>query len=160
LFEPNVGQADRRVKFVTRASGYVLYLTDTAAVLELSPNRSGSRQNPSRMRVSEPSRVVRMTFVNAQHGAAAVGLDELPGKVNYFQGDDPTRWRRSVPTYGRVKYRDIYPGVDVVYYGRPGSLEYDLIVAPGTDPKAILLALDGADSITIDAQGDLILHTA
>src|SRR5262249_51177478 len=129
--------------------------------LELAATAGGSRWSPARVSVSElPRAVVRMTFAGGRHGAATVGLDELPGKVNYFQGDDPTRWRRSVPTYGRVKYRDIYPGVDVVYYGRPGSLEYDLIVAPGADPKAILLALDGADSVTINARGDLILQTA
>lgn len=86
-----------------------------------------------------------------------VGLDPLPGIVNYFIGADPSKWRTHIPTYQKVGYKDVYPGIDLVYYGNQGQLEYDLIVAPGADPTQITLAFDGADQIAVDDQGDLVL---
>jgi hypothetical protein len=86
-----------------------------------------------------------------------VGLDPLPGIVNYFIGDDPSKWRTNIPTYQKVGYKDLYPGIDLVYYGNQGQLEYDLIVAPGADPAQIMLAFDGAEQLTVNAQGDLVL---
>ncbi|PYQ23008.1 MAG: hypothetical protein DMF79_04760, partial [Acidobacteria bacterium] len=89
-----------------------------------------------------------------------VGLEELPGKVNYFRGADPARWRRNVPTYKRVAYRRIYPGIDVVFHGDQRQLEYDLALAPGADPGLIVLQFAGAERVTVDAQGDLVLRVA
>jgi hypothetical protein len=88
------------------------------------------------------------------------GRDELPGKSNYFVGNDPARWRTNVPAYARVHYRDVYPGVDLVYYGNQGQLEYDFVVAAGADPGRIRMSFDGARDIRIDARGDLMLHVA
>jgi len=69
-----------------------------------------------------------------------MGAEELPGKTNYFIGNDPKKWRTNVPTYAQVRYHDVYPGVDLVYYGNQGGqLEYDFVVAPGADPSAIAL---------------------
>jgi len=87
--------------------------------------------------------VVRLELVGAEGGARAVGEEELPGKVNYFIGRDPRKWRRGLPTYGRVRYRGIYRGVDVVYYGREGELEYDLEVGAGVDPGAMEMVVGG-----------------
>jgi hypothetical protein len=88
------------------------------------------------------------------------GTDELAGKSNYFLGNDPARWRTNVPTYARVKYQGVYPGIDLVYHGTQRQLEYDFMVAPGANPQAIRLSFRGAQSVEIDAQGDLVLHTA
>jgi hypothetical protein len=86
-------------------------------------------------------------------------VEELPGKVNYFRGNDPKKWQSNIPTYLRVKYESLYPGVDLVYYGNQQQLEYDFIVAPAADPKNILLEFDGAERLEVDARGDLLIHT-
>ena len=77
-------------------------------------------------------------------------MDQLPGIVNYFIGDDPAKWRTNIPTYAKVQYQDVYPGIDLAYYGNQGQLEYDLIVAPGADPNQIRLVFDGAEKIEVD----------
>jgi len=118
-----------------------------------------------------PDSVVRLQLVGANPSAAVAGEAELPGKANYFIGNDPKQWRTNVPTYGRVKYQGLYPGVDLVYYGNQGGqLEYDFVVAPRADPSSILLAIDGAGRVgskqkavssgqsRIDSNGDLVVH--
>src|SRR5439155_18826573 len=113
-----------------------------------------------------PPVVLRLQLVGANPHPHIAGLEELPGKVNYFLGNDPQRWRTNIPTYAKVKYEGVYPGVDLVYYGQQGHLEYDFVVAPGVDPQVIRLAfadLGGAElhpAPTITANGDLILQTA
>lgn len=92
-------------------------------------------------------------------------MEELPGKSNYFIGNDSKKWRTDIPTYAKVKYQDVYPGVDLVYYGNQRQLEYDFVVAPGGDPKAIKIAFGGVGArpavpLRIDANGDLVLETA
>src|SRR5262249_8142277 len=88
-------------------------------------------------------------------------LDQQPGGVNYYIGNDPAQWHTDVPLYARVQYRDVYPGIDLIYYGTSQrQLEYDFVVSPGADPGTIRLALAGANGIDIDAQGNLVLHTA
>jgi uncharacterized protein (TIGR03437 family) len=92
--------------------------------------------------------------------AVVEGLEELPGKSNYFIGKDPGKWRTNVPTYARVKYHEVYPGVDLLYYGNQQQLEYDLVVAPHTDPGVIRLSFDGADKLELAANGDLVVSAA
>jgi hypothetical protein len=140
-FEVNQGQADPQVKFLSRGHGYSLFLTPAEAVLTLrnderrmmndelkTPNSSFSIHHSS-------FTTVRMKLIGANPQPPVAGLEELPGKVNYFIGNDPTKWRTNVPTYTKVKYEDVYPGVDLVYYGNQRQLEYDFVVAPGADPK-------------------------
>lgn len=119
--------------------------------------------------------VVRLKLVGANPKAKVVGLDPLPGKSNYFIGNDPKKWRRNVPTFAKVSYRDVYPGVDLVFYGNQQQLEYDFIVAPGTDPKVITLSMlagsldrphelsqqpGSSASVNVDSAGDLLVQTA
>src|SRR2546425_10183397 len=104
--------------------------------------------------------VLRMRLVGANPAAEISGLEELPGKSNYFIGNDPKKWRTNVPNYARVKYRNVYPGVDLLYYGNQRQLEYDFVVRPGADPSRIVLGVQGADRLEVDAQGDLVLDTA
>ena len=103
-----------------------------------------------------PGGALRMQLAGAQPSPEVTGLDELPGRVNYFIGNDPRQWRTDIPTYAKVRYREVYPGIDLIYYGKGKQLEYDFIVAPGADTKAIRLAFDGADSVSLDAAGNLV----
>ena len=109
--------------------------------------------------------VLRMKLAGANPRAKVSGLEELPGKSNYFIGNDPKKWRTDVPNYAKVKYANVYPGVDLVYYGNQGRLEYDFVVAPGADPRAITLELETNQSkiksqkSKIDKNGDLVVGT-
>jgi uncharacterized protein (TIGR03437 family) len=142
-FEANVGQADGRVRFLSRGIGYELYLTGEEAVLAL-------RQD-----------VVRMRLAGSGGGTAApLGEEQLPGTANYFFGSDPAKWHTRVPTYARVRYRGVYPGVDLVYYGNRRQLEFDFVVAPGGDPKPIRLEFAGAKGLRLGADGDLSVIAA
>ena len=99
-----------------------------------------------------------MRLVGGNAKGRVVGLDELPGRSNYFIGNDPKKWRTNVPSYAQVKYEGVYPGVDLVYYGNQRQLEYDFVVAPGADPNQIKLSFAGADGMRVDAaSGDLVL---
>jgi hypothetical protein len=80
--------------------------------------------------------------------------------VNYFIGNDPKKWHTDVPAYAKVKYTSVYPGIDLVFYGNQRELEYDFVVAPGADPKAIALGIDGAKKMHLDAGGNLMLNIA
>jgi hypothetical protein len=141
-FEANEGQAERAVKFLSRGPGYAVFLTESEAVVALRDRR---HRAPLRIRT-----------VGGRPRALS-GLDPLTGTSNYFVGSDPRRWHTGIRTYARVEYRDVYPGVSLVYYGNQRRLEYDFVVSPGVDPKAILLAFEGADRLAIDARGDLVL---
>jgi hypothetical protein len=184
-FEINRGQTDSRVKFLSRGSGYTLFLTGTEAVLSLRsqeepPLHPGGRQLStgagyfSGANIDRPRHLamVRMKVAGGDPAATVTGLDELPGKTNYFIGSDTSRWRTNVPTYAKVKYQGVYPGIDLVYYQNQGQLEYDFVLAPGADPKAIALDLveeglavssggrTGSRSrLRLDADGDLLIGT-
>ena len=158
-FEPNQGQADPAVRFLARGRGYALFFTGTEAVLVLTPTQpaTGRRALPADTPSTPP--VVRMRLVGASPTATLTGLEPLPGRSHYFVGG-PSRWQRDVPTFGRLRYEDVYPGVNLVFYGTERELEYDLLVAPGVDPGAVALAFDGADGLRVDESGDLLIATA
>jgi len=167
-FEANQGQTDEQVQFLAHGQGYTLFLTAREAVFAFRPPAAPGPQpqgitprtgtGPDTPGTAQA--VVRMQLLGANPAPQGVGLEELPGKANYFIGNDPQRWRTHVPTYAKVKYAAVYPGVDLVYYGQSRQLEYDFVVAPGADPTAITLGFEGVDHINVDAQGDLVLSTA
>ena len=160
-FEVNQGQTDARVDFLARGQGYTLFLTPTEAVFALTPQTGASKRSGNGRESPHPDRtVMRMQLIDSAPDPRVQGLDELPGKVNYFRGNDSSKWRANVPTFKRVRYTSVYPGVDLIYYGQPQQLEYDFIVAPGADPSTIKLAFNGVDDATVDARGDLVLNTA
>jgi len=144
-FEPNVGQADANVRFLSRGSGYALFLTqsDTVAVL----------RNPSSC-----ESVVRLRFVGANEHASTAGERGTGGITNDFRGNDPRRWRSGIPHFERVRMSGVYDGIDLVYYGTEGGVEYDFVVAPGSDPGRIAMRFEGPHQIDVDAGGDLVLH--
>src|SRR5436190_15468400 len=154
-FELNQGQTDGHVKFLSRGSGYSLFLTSTEAVLSLHRSPVGDTSG----RGDKGSDVLTMNLVAANPHARIEGLDQLPGKSNYFIGKNPRNWRTNVSTYGRVYYHEIYKGIDLVYYGNQRQLENDFEIAPGADAGDIALTFDGAKKITIDKDGNLLLQT-
>jgi hypothetical protein len=220
-FEANRGQTDRQVKFLSRGSGYSLFLAGNEAVLSLRKRSAVSHQLSafSRLRPSglvaqhslsevaalpkdllptteqlkesfaprdeaqipnaesQTPAVLRMKLVGANERAKVTGLEKLPGKSNYFIGNDPKKWRTNVPNYAKVKYANVYPGIDLVYYGNQGQLEYDFVVQPGADPRQIALdvgaglvpaqghpqelALNAVKGVPLqlDGNGDLVVGT-
>jgi len=151
FFEANQGQTDPRVKFLSRGRVYGLFLTADEAVLELHVE-TRLAASPS------ANNVIRMRLDGANAIARVSGAELLPGKSNYFIGNDPSKWHRGIPQFARVNYESVYPGVDLTYYGNQGQLEYDFRVAPGADPNQIALSFDGA-SIRLDG-GELVLSTS
>ncbi len=145
-FEANQGQSDARVKFLARGSGYGLFLTEEEAVLVLQS-------------AGKDSSVVRMHLAGADPTARVDGTDQLPGKSNYFIGNNPAKWHRNVPQFARVRYQRVYPGINLEYYGNQGRLEYDFEVAPGADPQQIALRFEGPRKLALDAAGNLVLAT-
>lgn len=151
FFEENKGQADASVKFTARASNYNLYLTATEAVMVLPAQRFAATKKPV---------VVRMKLKGANARPAARGLDQLPGRTSYMFGGDRSKWQIGVKQYGKVEFSAVYPGIDVVYYSNQGNVEHDFIVAPGANPGRILMGFEGAQSLRLDARGNLILKVA
>ena len=156
IFEPNQGQTDAQVKFLARGAGYGLFLTSNEAVLKLQAPRPDRKTGHTS---SPQAFVVRMQLSGADPSAAVNGDEPLPGKSNYFIGRDPANWRRNIPQFARVRYHNAYPGIDLVYYGNQGRLEYDFQVAPGADPQQVALRFQGA-ALTVDHRGALVLKTA
>src|SRR5216684_3685743 len=159
-FEANRGQTDKDVRFLSRGLGYSLYLTAGEAVLVLSKPHAHSGQAPRDANAQVKSVALRMSLVGAAPKPHVSGLEKQPAKANYFIGKDPAKWRSNVPTFAKVHYQNVYPGIDLVYYGNQRQLEYDFVVAPGADPKKIVLGFKGADKLQIDAKGELVLHAA
>ena len=149
-FEPNRGQTDGQVQFLSRGWGYTLFLTANQAVLSF---------NPPLPEPAQPATTLLMELAGANPTPQISGLDQLPGRSSYFIGKEAGKWRRNIPTYARVQYRDVYPGVDLIYYGHHQQLEYDFILAPGADPNTITLRFQGADKLEVDAEGDLVLYS-
>ncbi|MGH9153491.1 MAG: SBBP repeat-containing protein [Acidimicrobiales bacterium] len=148
-FAANTGQADAGVDFVARGRGYSLALAAAEARMALAhPPHDGGAATAS---------VVSMRLVGGDPAAGAVANDRLPGSTNLIVGGDPRAWRTGIPSYAAVRYRGVYPGVDVVYHGDQGELEYDFVIAPGADPGVVALAFHGVDGVSLDGRGELVL---
>jgi uncharacterized repeat protein (TIGR01451 family) len=159
-FEANLGQTDSRVKFISRGSGSTLFLTSNGAVLAVKNSANGGVNEGSRSSSRKRVATLRMSMIGANPAAEITGLGRLSGNSNYFRGSDPSKWQSNVPTYARVEYRELYPGVNLVYYGNEQQLEYDFQVAPGGNPGDIRMAFEGVRKVTISADGDLILRAS
>lgn len=152
IFEQNQGQTDGRVSFLSHGPSYGLFLTSDAAVLRLdTPRGKNTHQAPG---------VLSMAIAGGNPHIMITGEDLLPGKTNYFIGNDPSKWHRGVPQFAKVRYANVYPGVDLIFYGSRGQLEYDFELAPGADPAHIALRFEGAKNTSIDAHGNLVLALA
>ncbi|MBL8295564.1 MAG: SBBP repeat-containing protein [Bryobacterales bacterium] len=142
-FEANVGQVAAAYGFAARGKNFTAFLDAGGVAFDV------------RDRLDPAPTVVRARIVDGSSAAAPEGLDAQPGRVNYFYGNDPDKWVTDIPVFNRVRYKGVYRGVDVEYYGKDGWIEHDFIVHPGSDPARIQVALEGADQTWVDAQGDL-----
>ena len=167
-FEPNQGQTNADVKFLSRGRGYHLFLTANEMVLAFTKGRSSEieEQNMKSMFASvkpesgSQAAVIRMKLVGSKRKPQISGVDQIQGKSNYLIGNDPMKWHRNIPNYARVKYEDVYPGVDLVFYGNEGQVEHDFILAPGANPNTIALQFEGANKLDLDDSGDLLLYVS
>jgi hypothetical protein len=166
VFEANGGQTAPEVHYLAHGQGYQLFLTSQEAVLALRRPASGAKPAKGASLLlarRAPNAIVRastlrMHFDGANPAAEIAGTNPLPGRVNYFIGNDPQKWHTDIPSYEAVRYQGIYPGVDVLFYGHGQSLEYDFVVAPGADPEAIALSIAGARKLELDSRGDALME--
>src|SRR5215472_7972150 len=140
-FEPNAGQASAEVRYLARGSSYSLYLAPGETVL------AGAKGLP-----------LRIGFAGASLSASIIGEERQASTSNYLVGKDPSKWHSAVPNYQRMRYSGVYPGVDLVYYGKDGTLEYDWIVSPGADPRQIRMRFENSAQLRIDEEGDLVVR--
>jgi len=160
-FDQNVGQLDSRARFSARAAGYSLFLTSSGALLELRKNNS-NRTKLDRFQTQARTSHALLGFdlQGANANAVAKGVERLPGQRNYLIGNDPSRWHTNVPTFRAVRYDEIYPGINLTYYGNQQQLEYDFVIAPGADPQQIRFAFTAGTRLRISDRGDLVLRVA
>jgi len=148
-FEENLGQSQTGARFISKGSKHHLALMPAGgSVLTLTDNEKKRFAS------------IRTTLSNANAAAVMEGVTQIAAKANYLVGDDAARWHRDIPSYSRVRYRSVYPGIDLVYYGQENQLEYDFVVAPGSDPRMIEFQIAGAKKVRVDAAGDLVLATS
>jgi hypothetical protein len=147
-FEENHGQVDSQVQFLARAGKATMYFTPAEAVLVLD-----SRNSQNKPEIS----ALRLKWIGANPRLQMVAENPLPGRINYLIGRDPAQWHTGLPTFARVHYRGLFPGVDAIFYGNKGGIEYDLVLVPGADPAKISFALEGATSMRLANSGDLVL---
>ncbi|MGA6983094.1 MAG: hypothetical protein WBZ11_16185, partial [Candidatus Sulfotelmatobacter sp.] len=172
-FEQNQGQTDAQVKYMARARGYQLFLTNNDALFSLhsksfqpgvaarrSPLTTKLNSKGSRNQDVDSFSTVRMELVNGSSSAAVIASEPLPGKSNYYIGNDPKNWHTGVSQYARVAYKNVYPGVDLAYYGEQNKLEFDFIVAPNSSPSSIGFAFSGAQRLATSPSGDLVVSSA
>jgi uncharacterized protein (TIGR03437 family) len=145
VFERNIGQVDRRFEFVAQGSRHTIHLAPTQAEFDFP----GSRR--------EPARQIRATISGAQQWIQGQAQQPLGGRVNYLRGNDPKKWLTDIPTFGRVTYPQIYPGIDLVYHGSGGYVENDFIVSPGADPSRIRITFDGAETVLLESDGTVTI---
>ena len=141
-FIPNRGQTDQRVRYYAQAPGLGFFLTDDKAVLSLTKGKRGT--------------ALEMRFLGANPDARLEPGRRGEGKVNYLTGSDH---QTGLATYGQVTYRDLWPGIDMVFRGQGGKLKYEFHVAPGADPSRIRLAYAGADGLSLGPAGNLLIAT-
>lgn len=145
-FVPNAGQMDARVRYAAQSGGGSFYFTNREAVFAFASKGEGL--------------VLRLGFLGANSEPAIASQDVRSGTVNYLIGNDPERWHTNLPTYGEIVYRDLWPGIDMLFRGESGQLTYEFLVQPGARVRDIRLAYRGAKKLSVDSDGNLVIHTA
>lgn len=186
-FEANQGQTDPTVKYMARGSGYTVFLTESEAIFalqsatsaanaqatgrhsvgasrqsatEVRAEESRTAQSQTRSQTKDQGAAIRLTLVGGNPQPPIAASSPLPGHSNYFIGNDRSQWHADVAQFARVSYRNVYPGVDMAFYGGQKQLEFDFIVAPGASASPIRLGVSGADRIATDDSGNLVLASA
>jgi hypothetical protein len=174
-FIPNQGQMDKRVAYYVQGKDKAIYFTDEGIILVLMKPDEEKGVSSLGARPDEPDRglqgrtlkgetggaerwAVKLDFVDANRHVRPVGEAKTGAVVSYFKGK-PEEWRTGLPTYSQIAYRNLWPGIDLVYYGTVNRLKYEFIVHPGADPSKIRLAYWGAEKVSIDGEGRLQVTT-
>lgn len=169
-FEANQGQTDAQVNYIARGKGYTVFLTPTDTVFALHSSSGSAKSSPLNRfgRTPQPaaastkkdlSAAIHMQLVGGNPQAQIAGTEKLPGKSNYFIGNDASKWQTNVPQYARVSYQDVYPGVNLAFYGAERQLEFDFLVCPNASTTPIRFGVSGAKQITTDKAGNLLLSS-
>ncbi len=145
LFEQNAGQVNAQAQYLARSGKYQVYLAHNAAILRVA----GKEQDA----------VLRISPVNASQASKVVGLDQQAARTNYLVGPS-SEWKTGIANFAAVRYENVYPGIDLKYYGQGRQLEYDFDLAPQADPSVISLNIEGAEKVSTDDDGSLRLKTA
>jgi hypothetical protein len=167
-FEANQGQTDPQVKYTARGNGYSVYLTASDTVFAITsakhtaarPSRIPGMHSRSQATEKMQSAAIDMRLVGGNLKPEIAAGNEVPGVINYYTGSDPKNWHTGVKQYSSVSYRDVYPGVNMVFHGAQRQLEFDFVVSPGADPKTIGLGFKGAQKLATDARGNLVLASS
>ena len=158
-FVRNNGQVDGRVIFYEKSGGHTTFFTKEGIYLSLTKNEgAGIRKKDRRPQfriLNSKSEVIKLTLLGANKDPEIIAEGLQGGKVNYFIGNDPEKWKTNIATYGSVVYKEVYKGVDIRYYGNNRQLEYDIIVKPGADPRVVKLSYEGIEGLRVTEQGDL-----
>ncbi|HVN29110.1 MAG TPA: hypothetical protein VMT64_11515, partial [Candidatus Binataceae bacterium] len=162
-FERNIGQSDPSVRYLSHSARSSLFLTDDAAVIAMVAAPSAKRRavslqaSASTDQAKTVESAIRISLLGANPHPQFEPIEPFTGRVNYLIGNDPSKYHTDVPIFGRIKEKNIYPGVDLIYYGNHDSLEYDLIAAPGADISKLRFAIEGGSNVTLDREGNLII---
>jgi hypothetical protein len=172
-FEANQGQTAPQVKYMARGNGYTVFLTNNDTVFALSSSAQpattqvtgkhalgGAPQTAPAPRMKAMTAAIHVHLVGGNAQPQIAAGNQLPGHSNYFIGNDRSQWQADVAQYARVSYRDVYPGVNMAFYGVQKQLEFDFIVAPGATPAPIRLGVSGANRIATDNSGNLVLASS
>src|SRR5262245_22334895 len=158
-FVENAGQLDEHVRFSLRQAQGTTYFTDTSFVFQLTQRERTAKLDTGTRRESVKGANVFLTFEGTSASVSLDGCGELAGRHNYFLGNDPSKWHRDVRTYGSLRYRGLYRGVDLEVRVHEGRLEYDLLLEPGADLHEIVVRCEGAESLSLDDSGSLVATT-
>ncbi len=145
-FVPNAGQMDTRVRYSAQSGGATFYFTTQEAVFSFAAKSKGL--------------VLRLAFLGGNPQTAITGRMPESGRVHYLIGNDPAKWHTDLPTYGEVIYRDLWPGIDLLFRSENGQLNYEFLLRPGAHVRDIQLAYRGANRLSVDDNGNLVAHTS
>lgn len=154
VFQRNDGQVDSRVKYLVRSASRSIFFTADEVTYTFTEALSGDKPD-----AKARSLAIKQKFVGSGAGVFVEGVGELPSKVNYFIGNDPSNWQTGVPTFSSIVYKSLYPGIDLAYSGKDGVLEYEFTIKPSVAPSAIQISFDGIKGLSINADGDLVVDT-
>ena len=165
IFERNIGQYDNKVQFVLNKKECTTFFTDKEIVLAFRSNEkiqelkeldSSNLYNTSLRKMEEYQiNVLRVCFKSSNKIPQIIGKNEFNCTLNYFKGEDISNWKCSIPLYEKLLYKEIYNGIDILYYEREGVIKWDFIVEPNKNINNILLNLNGANNIELDDNGDI-----
>jgi hypothetical protein len=161
-FEMNQGQTSAKAQFIARGQGYSAFLTSGGMLLSLRPTRVAAETSGAvpAAHAQSPNMPLQFNLLGAAQNPSVFGENQQPGRVNYFFGKDPKRWHTNIPTYSNVRYKNVYPGIDLVYHGNRQQLEYDFEVSGGGNPNLIQFEIKGANDIQLDSDGNLTVKVS